>query len=453
MAFWQNIFRKQAPVPQFVKRAAHYVGAGTARWMKRDTRVYADEGFGRNGYVNAAVTLRAQALASIPLRVKVGDDFAPDHPLQRLLDRPNPEQGGVALRQLLTANKIVSGNTYLEAIRSVANEDGEPVALWGWAPYHIKAVEGSGRLPEAWLYDSGGADKRLWPVDPLTGQSNLLQWKELSLLDNRFGMSGLEAVAYAVDQHNSAGEWNQALLQNGANPTGMLTTSGLTPDEKLGMREQIQANMGGPSNAGKWIIGDEGMDYVQMGMSPKDMDWSAGAKKSATDIVVGLRVPIQLVGIEGSLTRENYRTARQSLYEDTVMPDLDELVAELNNWLVPMYKDQGLEIVYEPTDIAALALKHAEAMQALDSITFLTPNEKRERSGLEPVDNEEADQLWVATGIMPMGESENMGSEDTGEQPDDAGEGAMSDMDGEQAEEMDGKAALIEIMKATRTNG
>ena len=440
MVFW----RKKQTAPRMVKMAYALAG-GVASWMKRDGRVFADEGFNRNAYVAAAVNLRAGAMARVPLKVMRNGEHIKDHPLQRLLKRPSAGQSGIALRQLLAAHRIVGGDSFMEIIRGGANAQGEPVALYCWAPYNIKSIEkrGGGRLPMAWCYEEGEV-KHTWPVDPITGQCDLVQFKNLNLLDYRRGLSLLEPVAYAVDQYNSAAEWNQAILQNSGKPAGMLKTQGLDPDQREEMRKQVQDKMAGPKNAGKMFIGDENMDYVQIGLSPKDMDWSEGAKRAATDTVIGLGVAPQLVGIEGSLTRDNYRTARQALYEDTVLPDLDAFVEELNNALVPLYNEAGLTIEYEASDIPALALAHHEAMQELDGINILTPNEKREKLGLKPLPDAEADQIWIPQGLMPMTEADEAGSEPPQREGDD--EGALID-DGEQ---IDPKSALEEIMRTQK---
>jgi len=439
MVFWR---KKQAAAPRIIK-AVYNLAGGVAEWMKRDGRVFADEGFNRNAYVSAAVNLRTGALARIPLKVTLNGEHVPDHPLQRLLNRPSIGQSGIALRQLLAAHRIVGGDSFMEIIRGGANELGEPVALHCWAPYCIKSIEkqGGARLPLAWCYQEG-TKKITWPVDQLDGQCNLVQFKNMNLLSERRGLSLLEPVAYDVDQHNSAGEWNQAMLQNSGKPAGMLKTQGLRPDEREEMRQEVQEKMAGPRNAGKIFIGDEGMDYVQIGLSPKDMDWSEGAKRAATNIVIGLGVAPQLVGIEGSLTRDNYRTARQALYEDTVLPDCDIFCEELNNSLVPLYNQAGLAITYERSDIPALSMAHHEAMKELDTVNILTPNEKREKLGLPPLPDAEANQIWIPQGLMPMTEADEAGSEPPQREGDE--EGALADDEG------DVKSALEQIMQKQR---
>jgi phage portal protein BeeE len=44
-----------------------------------------------------------------------------------------------------------------------------------------------------------------------------------------------------------------------------------------------------------------------------------------------------LVGVPGDATYANYREARLALWEDTILPFLDHVVDQLNNWLGPRY--------------------------------------------------------------------------------------------------------------------
>jgi phage portal protein BeeE len=67
---------------------------GRPVWSPRDPAVFAREGYARNAIAYRCVRLIAEAAASAPL--KVGPV---DHPLAKLLARPNPEQTGVELME------------------------------------------------------------------------------------------------------------------------------------------------------------------------------------------------------------------------------------------------------------------------------------------------------------------------------------------------------------------
>jgi phage portal protein BeeE len=115
-----------------------------------------------------------------------------------------------------------------------------------------------------------------------------------------------------------------------------------------------------------------------------------------------MRIPTQLLGIEGSQTYANYEEARLAFYIETVLPLVDLYYSELNRWLAPAYGD-NVEIFYDEESITALnPIREKNTKMKMES-GVLTTNEKRELIGYEPVDEPEADQILVNTSQMPLG--------------------------------------------------
>ena len=85
---------------------------GRPVWTPRNYQALASEGFAKNAIAYRCVRMIAEACASVPLRVEFEGRRAPDHPLQRLIDRPNPEQGGADLREALYGSLQTAGNAY-----------------------------------------------------------------------------------------------------------------------------------------------------------------------------------------------------------------------------------------------------------------------------------------------------------------------------------------------------
>ncbi len=96
-------------------------------------------------------------------------------------------------------------------------------------------------------------------------------------------------------------------------------------------------------------------------------------------------VPPMLAGVPGDATFANYKEARYHLWEDTILPLLDTLIAELNRWLVPYY-GCNLRIGYDLDRIQALASKREMAWAKVEGVTFLTLNEKRQAVGYGPIE-------------------------------------------------------------------
>lgn len=386
-----------------------FLTGGFARWMDRDIKIFADEGYRRNVIAFRCVEIISKSFGSVGLKVQINGEDAPDHPLKLLLENPNPVTAGAEFFDAVCSYNRLAGNSYMEAIR---DGTGKPKELYLWSPYEMQITPSdSDAVPWAASYTwATGSYKKTWPIDPRTGQSDMAQWKTFNPLDAEFGMSPMEPAAYSVDQHNAAGEWNQALLQNSASPDGMLTTDGNLSDAQYeNLRKEIEKNMSGPRNARRPFIGEGGLKWTQLSMNPKDMDWLAGRKASAIDIAAAYGVPVQLLGIEGSQTFANFEQARLSLWEDTVLPLLDQAIDLLNNWLVPMYEEKGLAIIYDMNSIEALEFKRTKAMESVNNLGYLTINEKRTMAGFERVDDPAADEITMPAGQLPLGfDVENM---------------------------------------------
>ena len=79
----------------------------------------AAEGYQSNEVVYACVLEIASTAAEVRLQVVDGQDTAlPHHPLQRLLDRPNPEHSSFELLEALLTDLLVYGNAFLLKERS-----------------------------------------------------------------------------------------------------------------------------------------------------------------------------------------------------------------------------------------------------------------------------------------------------------------------------------------------
>jgi HK97 family phage portal protein len=264
-----------------------------------------------------------------------------------------------------------------------------PTELYILRPDRMTIIPGNMGIVGAYRYKLGDYEKT-WQVEQLTGRSPILHWKTFNPLDDWYGLSPLSAGAMATDQHNGAGAWNKALLDNSGAPSGIFTYS---PEGRAGdtmpitsrrqLEQDIEDRATGVATAGRpWIV-DGGISWQQLGISPREAEWLAGKKVSAQEICAVYGCATQLLGLEGSQTFANYAEARMSLYEDVVMPLLDCIADMLNVWLMPLYGD-GAILVPNTENLPALQPKREKQWAAITGATWLTPNEKREAVGEEP---------------------------------------------------------------------
>jgi HK97 family phage portal protein len=307
-------------------------------------------------------------------------------------------QDGVSWRQVLYSYDLLAGNAYLEKAQA-----GSTIELYTHRPDRMRIVPGATGWPEAYEYRIKGRTYR-WEVDPISGASMILHMKHFNPLDDWYGQPPLEAAAYDVDQHNASRKWNLSLLQNGARPSGALVYrpddgENVLPEEEFN-RLKSQLEDQGARKAGKPLLLDGGLDWVQMMLSQTDMDWLGGLDKAASYIAQAFNVPEQLVGVPGQQTYNNYKEARQALYEDAVLPLAQRYAAALTEWLVQPELGERYYLSINEDEIPALAGRKEQQFERLNTTKFLTINEKREAIGYPPVEG--GDVLFVGASELPL---------------------------------------------------
>jgi len=189
-------------------------------------------------------------------------------------------------------------------------------------------------------------------------------------------------------------------------------------------------------------------DWKEMGLSPKDMDFIQLKNMSAKDIALVYGVPSQLIGIPDSQTYSNFAEAKLALYNETIIPLLDKIQGDLNEWLVPQFNDEALELRYDIDSIPAMAEQRRRVFESVTAGVkdgILTRNEAREQLGYEPVDG--ADSLMVPANLMPLNiASEETPEEDRGE--DIPEEEVPEELQDNPFEQINNEDDLEEILKA-----
>ena len=200
--------------------------------------------------------------------------------------------------------------------------------------------------------------------------------------------------------------------------------------------QDLDTKFSSSSNAGRPLLLEGEFDYMQMGLNPKDMDFLELMNMSAREIALCFGVPAQLVGIADQ-TYANVAEARLSLYEETIIPLLDRLQSDLNEYLSPLYEGD-LSIRYDIDSIPAMAEKRKQIFANVSQGVqqgILTRNEARDRLGLEPIDG--GDSLLVPSNLFPLGEVNDTPPSQPDEDEDEAKfyEDEWEDMYGEESEE------------------
>ncbi len=370
---------------------SYFYSIGKPVWMERSYNEFANEAYIKNVVAHRSINMIAHAAAVVPIKLyqKQGKSWhsVDEHPMLQLIQKPNPLQSSKEFFESIYIYRQISGNAY---ILGIEGSDTKIHELYSLRPDRVQVIAGETFMPSGYRYIIGSQHID-YTIDNISGKTPILHIKNFHPLSDWYGLSSIEAASYSIDQHNQAGAWNQALLQNGARPSGAIMIKGnenhsLSDEQFQRLRNTIDEVFSGPENAGRPLLLDSGLEWKEMSLSPRDMDHITSKNNSAREIALALGIPPQLLGIPGDNTYSNLSEARIALWEQTILPLVENTIDSLNRWL-PLYFGNDLELRHDPDCISALAGKTDAIWQRLENSSFMTINEKRKTVGLSPILN------------------------------------------------------------------
>lgn len=359
-----------AAVSQFV--------SGQAVYTPRNYESLSKEGYVRNVIAYRCINLIAQSVASVPFFLSDGRNEIENHPFLDLLAKPNPQESRADFLERVAAFYLIAGNAYIEATRFTQSPSEPPRELYGLRPDRMQIIAGSKGMPKAYRYTANGIEVD-FPVDPISGVSHAIyHMKAFHPTDDWYGLAPIEAAAFAIDQHNAAGEHNTALMQNRATPAGMITVkTGMGEAEAERFKQVLMDRYASPRNAGRPLVVEGDVQWTELGINPRELDYNASIAAVARDICNAFHVPHVLV-VPGQSTYNNMAEARVMLWEDAVIPLLNKMRGGLQ-WVADGFGDR-LRVEYDLDGIAALMPRrayHRDAVIAEYQSGLITKNEAR----------------------------------------------------------------------------
>ncbi len=313
--------------------------SGNPKWSNNDYRSHVLEGYKKSWVVYRCIRERAQALGSAKIKVyqkkkdKEEDEYIPDHPLQLLLNKPNPFYSAQTLKEFWEMSRCLSGDAYWQLARLDSNN--RPEEIYYLRPDRIKIIPDKTEYIKGYKYIIGNKKFDLMP-------EQVLHCKMLDPIDQYNGMSPIEAGSRTIDISNKIQDWNKVFFDNAARPNGAFVTDDNLNNESFDrMNEQIKKKRVGIDNAHKPLLLEGGVKWQEIERSHKDMDFPSLKNMTRQDICDLFSVPTVLISNrkEDGSTYNNKREARRYFWEDTVLPEVDDLTDQINNNLAPNYGD------------------------------------------------------------------------------------------------------------------
>lgn len=323
-------------------------------WHLIDLQTYVNEGFALNSLVYSAIMFKVRAMMTAPLRAYTGDPSYPEllpanHPLARLVARPNEHQSWTEFHSQNMVYLNLDGNAFIYKSRSDRT-------MYSLRPDKVFIIPAKGRVSKlkGYVYVPEGASPYDgFPIIPEDMIHIKLPNPGDELEGMGYGLSPLSAAAQSVDTDNLVTKFLNVFFQRGTMLTGILS---FDIPLKEGTVDKILARWkekyGGVD---KWGVGvlDRGGKYQRTGLTFDEMGFSEQDARNECRILGPFGVPPILIGSRIGLERStysNYEGARKAVWEDTLVPELKMFETEFQYHL----KGRKAFVQYDLSQVPAL---------------------------------------------------------------------------------------------------
>jgi HK97 family phage portal protein len=257
-----------------------------------------------------------------------------DHPMLRLLQKPNPHYTGVELWMATVVDWAANGDAYWYVIPSAS---GDPVELW-WMPSWTMNPVGT---PDVYLdhydYTVNGKTTMLDPRYVVHFRYGL------DPQNDRKGLSQLKSLLREVFTDNEAATFTAAILRNMGVPGVIVSpdSAGATidEDEAKDTKEAITANFTGVRR-GEPMVMTGATKVQQFGFNPQQLMLKELRRVPEERASAVTGIPAIVVGFGAGLDRSTFTNmgeAKQTAYEAALIPMQRILAEKIRFDLLPLW--------------------------------------------------------------------------------------------------------------------
>ena len=366
------------------------LGSGQA-WMPLSYGEY----YPRSALVYAAIKMRQDALARVPVRVyrrlaagapREGDRrraveaVEPAHPAQRLLDSPNPFWTRGDLWRATETSLGLWGSAFWGLER---DETGQVTEIWPLRSDRMRVIPDPARYIKGFVYVGQGRQIVSYLAEDVV-------WiRYFNPLDEYAGLSPIAPLRLSADMGLDALRANRSNLTNDSTP-GLFVETEDTPtdDEVREFYERWESRFQGVNRGRRPALLSGGMTAKNLGFSPKEMEYLQTLRWSLEDVARVYGVPKAMLGDIERVSFANVATARRVFWEDTLVPQMAFYAEALQHLLLPNFGDPSLFVEFDTSEVEAL--QENESDKATRRKTYvsggiMTVNEVRQEMNLRPV--------------------------------------------------------------------
>ena len=333
-----------------------------------------------------------------------------DHPVARLLKRPNAVQTWFEFVRDLIVAYLLRGNAYAVIIRDFR---GQPVALIPVNPDAVMVLEAS---DGSWFYNINRIG--LWQMAVLRAfpsaipAEDVFHFRDLSF-NTLVGVSTIGLARDSIGLSMGLGLQQNRWIGNGARPSVVLKSpTKLTEEAATRLKSSWQQYNGGIMNTGGTAVLEEGVDVHQLQLTGVDLQLMEQLRLSIEDCCRFFSVPPRKIGVADTTRGSTISQEDQSYVNTTVAPILTLLEQRLE-------REFDLDLAGFEIDLDETPLLRA------DPLTRYNLGRIGKLSGLlTTAEWRRSERLAYIAGTDALMQPVNMaalGSDISGQAPDDAG--------------------------------
>ncbi len=333
----------------------------------------------------AAISTIITNYVQCPIRMyKVADPkkLYEDHPVLKLLRRPNPS---------------MSGTNFLESIcwklaLPTRRTPGGTAFIWGSDGRGGNANFRRGDIPdELWIDSDQGARANMNKQRILLGfhfdmhesapydygvmdlaNDELIRVNHFNPYDANLGLSPGHPLRVAVGQDAAAAEFNTNFMGNNGAMTGLFSPKmPLTPQQQNEMRKNFDTYFGGAKNAGKIGVAPFDVKFEQLNMTASDMQYMEQLGWNRESVLAAYKVSKFAVNLYEDLNYATAKVAKQQLFDTAIMPINALIMEELNESWIEHIDGGQWRICVDFSGVAALRDDTSERVKRAEILVMM----------------------------------------------------------------------------------
>ncbi len=313
--------------------------------------------------LQAIINYRARVLSSMKIKarkISSGEDIE-KLPELELLKKPNPLQGQSEFIKQYSIGRDVFGNTYMHPVFGVSRT--KTKAIYNLPAVNAKIIPTSDKLIpfnqtdfneiiKEYQFQFNGGKIKYKPEEITHLNDNQISYKNDDWMK---GKSKIQALTQPCENIKTAYE-ARGILQ-GNSPLGVLSnrtkdgmgTTIMDPADKKAVQDDLK-KYGLTKEKYKFIVTSADLQWTSMAANIAGLKLFEEVDADQLSIANGFMFPIEL--FQNNTTFANKKEAKKQLYQDSTIPEAQELTQSLSQMLGLI--DRGIELYADFSHIAVL---------------------------------------------------------------------------------------------------